>query len=228
MAQDSHASRVASIQRSDTPASLGKVGQVLGDGLERSQPAQRLDIPGETLAANHRDAGAGRHGVAAEFLALADVGDVHLDGGARGDALQGVVQGDAGVGVGAEVDDESLGAAVGERVDAVDERALVVGLEEADRHAELPGLPERHDPSQQSGQRLDRLSVSGILKFREYGMDEYANRQFTSGKEHRYQHCDEVNHLMHRLTSAAQRSSSAAPRRRGLRGESTPKAFTVG
>ena len=140
MAEDSHGSSMASIQRSDTPAWLGKVGQVLGDGLERSQPAQRLDIPGETLAANHRDAGAGRHGVAAEFLALADVGDVHLDGGARGDALQGVVQGDAGVGVGAEVDDESLGAAVGERVDAVDERALVVGLEEADRHAELPGL----------------------------------------------------------------------------------------
>ena len=47
---------MASIQRSDTPAWLGKVGQVLGDGLERSQPAQRLDIAGETLAANHRDA----------------------------------------------------------------------------------------------------------------------------------------------------------------------------
>ena len=49
---------LASIQRSDTPAWLGKVGQVLGDGSERGQPSQRLDIAGETLAANHRDAGA--------------------------------------------------------------------------------------------------------------------------------------------------------------------------
>jgi hypothetical protein len=35
-------------------------------------------------------------------------------------------------------------------------------------------------------------------------MDENANRQFTAGKEHRHQHRDEVNRLIHQLTSFAE------------------------
>ena len=75
----------------------------------------------------------------AEFLALLDVGNVHLDGGAA-DALQRVMQGDARVRVGPEIHDEALGAGVGEGMDRVDQRALVVGLEELHRHAEPPRL----------------------------------------------------------------------------------------
>jgi hypothetical protein len=52
--------------------------------------------------------------------------------------------------------------------------------------------------------------VSGILEFCEYVIDENANRQFTAGEEHRHQHRDEVNYLVHRLTSAAECLSSAA------------------
>ena len=42
--------------------------------------------------------------------------------------------------VGPEVHDEALDAGVGEGMDRVDQRALVVGLEELHRHAELPRL----------------------------------------------------------------------------------------
>jgi uncharacterized protein YfcZ (UPF0381/DUF406 family) len=43
-------------------------------------------------------------------------------------------------------------------------------------------------------------------------MDENANRQFTAGQEHRHQHRDEVNRLMHRLTSAAEQALSDGAR----------------
>jgi hypothetical protein len=44
-------------------------------------------------------------------------------------------------------------------------------------------------------------------------MDEDTDRQFAAGEEYRHQHRDEVNCLIHRLTSAAERSSSAAGNR---------------
>ena len=110
-----------------------------GTCSEGGQPAQRLDVPREPAPADHADAGAGGHGVPAKFFALLDVGNVHLDGGAA-DALQRVMQGDARVRVGPKIHDEALGAGVGEGMDRVDQRALVVGLEELHRHAELPRL----------------------------------------------------------------------------------------
>ena len=84
------------------------------------EPPQRLDVTRETLARDHGHAGTRGHGFPAEWFAFFDIRYVHLDGGQPG-GLEGVVQGDAGVRVGTEIDDEGVDAPVGQRVDSVDQ-----------------------------------------------------------------------------------------------------------
>ena len=62
----------------------------------------------------------------AEGLALVDIGDMYLDDGGC-DGTDGIVEGDAGVGVGSGIEDDAVGGeAVG--VEAVDEVTLMVAL----------------------------------------------------------------------------------------------------
>ena len=65
----------------------------------------------------------------AEFLALVDVRDVHLDG-AHAAAGDGIAEGDRDVGVASRVDHQELHALIGPLRDRVDDLAFVVGLEE--------------------------------------------------------------------------------------------------
>ena len=75
-----------------------------------------------------------------EVLAGVHVGDVHLDEpGTVGDLRQGIPQRDRGVGEPAGVDDHGL-AGVSGLVDAVDQLALVVGLQEVDTDTEPGGV----------------------------------------------------------------------------------------
>jgi len=64
----------------------------------------------------------------AEILALMDIGNVNLDGGnfAR---LNGVAQGDAGMGEAGCVEDDSVEFSICIGCDSIDDGALVVGLE---------------------------------------------------------------------------------------------------
>ena len=64
----------------------------------------------------------------AEVLALRHVGQMHLDR-RNGDGLQRVQNGDARVCVGGGIDDDAVVDAVG-GLDLVDQRTLVVGLED--------------------------------------------------------------------------------------------------
>jgi hypothetical protein len=75
------------------------------------EPPQRLDVTRETLARDHGHAGTRGHGFPAEWFAFFDIRYVHLDGGQPG-GFEGVVQGDAGVQVGTEIDDEGVDAPV--------------------------------------------------------------------------------------------------------------------
>ena len=76
-------------------------------------------------------------GVVAEALALVDVGDVHLDHRPL-EGVEGVEDGDRGVGEGAGIDGDSNGLLAG-LVDPVDDLALPVRLQEAEGEAELGG-----------------------------------------------------------------------------------------
>jgi hypothetical protein len=116
-----------------------RVSTTPGERLWIREPPQRLDVTRETLARDHGHAGTRGHGFPAEWFAFFDIRYVHLDGGQPG-GLEGVVQGDAGVRVGTEIDDEGVDAPVGQRVDPVDQRALVGRLEEDGRETEASGL----------------------------------------------------------------------------------------
>ena len=73
----------------------------------------------------------------AELLALVDIGDVYLYDGRR-DGADGIVEGDAGVGVGAGVEDDAVGRE-SYLVELVDEVALVVALEVGELHSGVLG-----------------------------------------------------------------------------------------
>ena len=66
------------------------------------------------------------------------VGNVYFDGG-NAHGLDGIKQRDAGVSVGAGIDDDAVGIAIG-LLDAVDQGALVVALEKIDRNAPCLGV----------------------------------------------------------------------------------------
>ena len=81
-----------------------------------SRAAQRLDVTGETLPetmATQAPAVMDFRRNGSRFL-ISDM--LHLDGGQPG-GLERVVQGDAGVRVGTEIDDEGVDAPIGQRVD---------------------------------------------------------------------------------------------------------------
>ena len=69
-------------------------------------------------------------------LALADLGDVHLDGG-DAHALYGVCDGDAGVGIGGGVEDDAVNAVKIRLLYRVNKVALVVGLVKLDPDPQL-------------------------------------------------------------------------------------------
>src|SRR5579885_1381813 len=87
-----------------------------------------------------------------ELLARVDIGEMYLDHG-EGHGLDGIVQRHAGMGVAAGVDDGARDR-VDMLVQAVDQRALVIGLERQHGQAELAGAPlqarvnglQRHRP----------------------------------------------------------------------------------
>ena len=94
----------------------------------RDQKVDRVEIALEAKAHERLDAGQTRVGDLAEVLALRHVGQMHLDC-RNGDGLQRVQNGDARVRVGGGIDDDAVVNAVG-GLDLVDQRTLVVGLED--------------------------------------------------------------------------------------------------
>lgn len=64
-----------------------------------------------------------------KFFAFLDVGNVDFDRGFTGSGKR-IAQSDTGVRIRTEVYDKRIHAAIGERVDLIDERAFVIGLKE--------------------------------------------------------------------------------------------------
>ena len=114
---------------------------------------QQVDGIEVALKASSGDLGdAGFFGVADVTVRFArgDVADVDFDG-RNADGAQGVGDGDAGVGVGGRVDDDAV-ARSQRLLDTVDDRALVVALEELTAHASA--LAVGADQFFQIGQRF--------------------------------------------------------------------------
>ena len=102
---------------------------------------QRLAIAVGALPRNRPGCDALEHGVAAPFLARADVGQVDLDG-RQACELDGVADRVAVVSPGAGVEQGGIGD-LGQAMEVLHELALVVGLEKP--HLELEGLREALD-----------------------------------------------------------------------------------
>src|SRR5690606_17771482 len=98
--------------------------------------------------------------------ALVDVRDVDLDGRhMRGE--QRVAQGDTRVGEGAAIDHDALAAGVRQRGDSIDERSLVVRLEELELRHGAEFLPQRLLEIRQRGAAVDlRLPLAEPVEVR--------------------------------------------------------------
>src|SRR6185312_14688144 len=91
-------------------------------------------------AADDPARGAAYEGIVAEFLAAEDVREMHLDD-RQGGGGERVEDGYGGVGIGAGVEDDAVGA-LPRLLDPVDELALVVRLAEIDRKTDAGGTVE--------------------------------------------------------------------------------------
>jgi hypothetical protein len=109
----------------------GQVDSESGDSVFAQEVVESALIAKKSESGDHADTDRCGHGPMAEILALMDIGNVNLDGGdfAR---LNGVAQGDAGMGEAGRVEDDSAEATICIVCDSIDDGALVVGLEEVD------------------------------------------------------------------------------------------------
>ena len=87
---------------------------------------------------DHADRGRADIGVMTEAFTLVDIAEVHFDHRQFG-GVQRIEQGDRGVGIGAGIDDDA-GIGLARRLDAIDQRALVIALGELDFYPQAVGL----------------------------------------------------------------------------------------
>lgn len=88
----------------------------------------------ETITGKGLFAGEANIGDLAEIFAGVDVGQMYF-AGRNANGLERIENGDAGVGVSGWIDHNSVNLLIG-LLDAIDDRALMVGLEQLDLHAQ--------------------------------------------------------------------------------------------
>src|SRR5687767_101618 len=121
---------------------------------DTEMPAERLEgepITLRPLPGDDRQGQVGEQELAAGRLARGDIGEVHFHEWYR-HREQRVTDGQAGMGVGRRVEDQSV-CGGRERLDLVDQGAFVVGLEKAERGAQPGRLDAKHRFDVREGRR---------------------------------------------------------------------------